>query len=79
VQRLKFDRFIESDIVHLRLVYMAKQENSLGIRERIEKELAVMIDDLMMTNQKYESIGQQLLPIWQGYMMALSTMDVVEE
>lgn len=78
MERITFDKFVESGIVHLRLLHMARQENHLGVRERIEKELAVLIDDLMMTNLSYDNIGMQVLAIWQGYTMALSTMDVLE-
>jgi hypothetical protein len=74
--RLDFNNFVEADFVYMRLVDVAKQENHLGVRERIEKELAVMLDDLMMINLDYNNIGKQVLTIWQGYWMALSALDV---
>lgn len=74
--RLDFNNFVEADFVYMRLVDVAKQENHLGVRERIEKELAVMLDDLMMINLDYNNIGKQVLTIWQGYWMALSALDI---
>ncbi|MEA4903042.1 hypothetical protein [Desulfitobacterium sp.] len=76
MERLDFNRFVESDFVQMRFVDVAKQENNLGVRERIEKELAVMIDDLMAIDLDYNNIGKQVLAIWQGYWMALSSLNV---
>ncbi|AGA69756.1 hypothetical protein Desdi_2330 [Desulfitobacterium dichloroeliminans LMG P-21439] len=78
MKRLEFNRFVESDFVCLRLLHVAKQEDHLGKRERIEKEFAVMIDDLMSIHLDYNNIGKQVVAIWQGYWMALSTLDIAE-
>ncbi|KUO67332.1 MAG: hypothetical protein APF84_07230 [Gracilibacter sp. BRH_c7a] len=75
MKRLDYKKFVEPDIVYMRFLYIAKEENNLGIRERIEKELAVMIDDLMSINLDYNNIGKQVLAIWQGYWMALTALD----
>jgi len=75
LKRLDYKKFVEPDIVYMRFLYIAKEENNLGIRERIEKELAVMIDDLMSINLDYNNIGKQVLAIWQGYWMALTALD----
>ncbi len=76
MERLNFDKFVEVYPIANRFEYVAKQENGFGIRERIEKELAVMIDDLMMTSHNHENLGRQLIAIWQGYSIALDSMGV---
>lgn len=78
LQRLNFNKFIEADFAYMRFVHVGKQESPLGIRERVEKELAVMIDDLMSVNLEYNNIGKQVLAIWQGYWMALSALDAAD-
>jgi len=78
LERLDFNKFVEADFVYMRFVHVAKQENHLGIRERVEKELAVMIDDLMSINMEYNNIGKQVLAIWQGYWMALAALDAMD-
>ena len=78
VQRLDFKKFMEADFVYMRFVHVGKQESPLGIRERIEKELAVMLDDLMSINLDYNNVGKQVLAIWQGYWMALTALDAAD-
>ena len=78
MKRLDFSKFVEPDTIYMRFLYIAKEENNLGIRERIEKELAVMIDDLMSIRLEYNNIGKQVVAIWQGYWMALSGLDAAD-
>lgn len=79
MKRLDFNKFVEADFAYMRFVYIGKQESPLGVRERVEKELAVMIDDLMSINLEFNNIGKQVLAIWQGYWMALSALDAADE
>ncbi|EHL07473.1 hypothetical protein SDC9_10975 [bioreactor metagenome] len=76
LKRLDFNKFVEADFTYMRFVHVAKQESQMGMRERIDRELAVMIDDLMAINLEYNNVGKQVLAIWQGYWMAISALDI---
>ncbi|WP_242954663.1 hypothetical protein [Desulfitobacterium chlororespirans] len=76
LKRLDFNKFVEADFTYMRFAHVAKQESQLGMRERIDREMAVMIDDLMSINLEYNNVGKQVLAIWQGYWMAISALDI---
>ena len=80
MDRINFEKaFVDPEFIQMRLEHMAQEENDLSVRSRIERELAVMIDDLVSKDDSYENYGRQLLSVWQGYMMALTSTGAYEE
>lgn len=76
LERLDFNKFAESDFVYMRFVHVAKQVEEAERKKRVDKELAIMIDDMMSINLEYNNVGKQVLAIWQGYWMAIAAMDI---